>query len=45
MDRIKKGRKKGNSQSVDAKYKKSNDIQKMADKLGERLFKEKNMNQ
>lgn len=46
MDRINKGRKKRSSQSVDnAKYQKSNEIQKMADKLGERLFKEKNINQ
>ena len=45
MDRIKKGRQRGSKSVDNAKYKKSSDIQKMADKLGERLFKDKNMNQ
>ena len=46
MDRIKKMRKKANSQSEEnTKYQKSNEIQKMADRLGERLFKDKNINQ
>jgi hypothetical protein len=42
MDRINKGRKKGKSQSFEKeKYKKSEEIQKLADKLGEHLFKDK----
>ena len=41
MDRINKGRKKGKSQSADSKYKKSEDIQKLADKLEGHLFKDK----
>ena len=43
MNRINKGREKAKSHSVEnAKYKKSDEIQKLADNLGKHLFKEDN---
>ena len=42
MNRINKGREKAQSRSVDNKYKKSDDIQKLANNLEKHLFKEEN---
>ena len=42
MNRINKGREKAKSRSVDTKYKKSDDIQKLANNLEKHLFKEEN---
>ena len=42
MNRINRGREKAKSRSVDNKYKKSDEIQKLANNLGKHLFKDEN---